>query len=74
LDDISGGFNGIATTFALSIGTVAYVPNPTSNIMVFIGGIAQIPTSSYSISGSQIIFTEAPATGATFYATTVRNS
>jgi hypothetical protein len=73
LDDISAGFNGTATTFNLTIGTVAYTPNPVSNIMVFVGGIAQIPTTAYTISGSQIIFTEAPLTGATFYATTVRS-
>jgi hypothetical protein len=74
LDNISAGFNGTAVTFNLTIGTVAYTPNPTSNIMVFVGGIAQIPTAAYTISGSQITFTEAPATGVTFYATTVRGT
>jgi hypothetical protein len=74
LDNISAGFNGTTTTFNLTIGAVAYTPNPISNIMVFIGGIAQTPTTSYSISGSQITFTEAPAAGASFYATTVRSA
>ena len=74
LDDISAGFNGTATTFNLTIGTVAYTPNPVSNIMVFVGGIAQIPTTAYTISGSQITFTEAPLANATFYATTVRSA
>jgi hypothetical protein len=74
LDDISPGFNGIDDIFNLTIGTVAYTPNPTSNIMVFVGGIAQSPTTAYTISGSQIAFTEAPESGASFYATTVRSA
>lgn len=73
-DNISTSFNGISTIFDLTIGTAAYAPNPTSNIMVFIGGIVQIPTVSYSVSGSQITFTEAPLADATFYATTVRSA
>jgi hypothetical protein len=74
LDNVSGTFNGVTTTFNLTINGVTYTPNPTSNIMVFVGGVAQIPATSYSIAGSQIIFSEAPATGATFYATTVRSA
>ena len=31
------------------------------------GGVAQEPVSSYSISGSNIVFTEAPASGLTFW-------
>ena len=73
-DDISAGFNGATVTFNLTIGTVAYTPNPTSNIMVFVGGVAQIPGSAYTVSGSQITFTAAPAAGLEFYATTVRNT
>jgi hypothetical protein len=73
-DDISAGFNGATVTFNLTIGTVAYTPNPTSNIMVFVGGVAQIPGSAYTVSGSQITFTAAPAAGLEFYATTVRNN
>ena len=73
-DDISAGFNGVTVTFNLTIGTVAYTPNPTSNIMVFVGGVAQIPGSAYTVSGSQITFTSAPTAGLEFYATTVRNT
>jgi hypothetical protein len=74
LDDISGSFNGATLTFNLTIGGVAYAPSPTSNIMVFIGGIAQTPgaTGAYTITGSTITFTSAPPSGATFYANTVR--
>jgi hypothetical protein len=74
LDDISGSFNGVATSFPLTIGGVAYTPNPTSNIMVFVGGVAQTPGAgnAYIIAGSTISFTSAPPTGTTFYATTVK--
>jgi hypothetical protein len=74
LDDISAGFDGVSNIFSLTIGTVAYTPNPISNIMVFVGGVVQVPADAYSISGNQITFTEAPATGASFYATTVRST
>ena len=74
LDDISASFNGAATSFPLAIGGVAYTPVPISNIMVFIGGVAQTPgaAGAYIIVGSNISFTSAPPAGATFYATTVK--
>jgi hypothetical protein len=75
LDDVSGGFNGVTTSFGLTIASVAYTPSPASNIMVFLGGIAQTPGASnaYTIAGSNISFVNAPPTGTTFYATTVLN-
>jgi hypothetical protein len=74
LDDISGGFDGINKIFNLSIGGVAYTPNPTSNIMVFLGGIAQIPGigEAYTVAGANITFDTAPPANTTFYATTIR--
>ena len=75
LDDISAGFNGVTTSFGLAIASVAYTPSPASNIMVFLGGIAQTPGAgnAYTIAGSNISFVTAPPTGTTFYATTVLN-
>ena len=72
-DDLTAQFNGVATSFVLAIGGVASAPVPSSNIMVFLGGVAQTPGASnaYTISGSVITFFSAPATGTTFYATTV---
>lgn len=72
-DDISGGFDGIATDFPLEIGGVAAPPTPTSNIMVFLGSVPQIPGigNAYTVSGSTITFTAPPLAGTTFYATTV---
>ena len=73
LDDISGGFDNLTTTFSLTIGSVAYTPNPSANIAVFIGGVPQTPGAgnSYTITGSQITFSDAPPSGASFYAFTV---
>jgi hypothetical protein len=73
LDDISSSFNGAQVSFPLSIAAVPYTPNPSTNIMVFVGGVVQIPGASnaYTVSGSNITFTSAPPTGASFYATTV---
>lgn len=73
LDDISSLFNGILTSFLLSIGGTPYTPNPTSNLMVFLGGVSQIPgpTKSYVVSGYVISFADPPPAGTSFYATTV---
>ncbi len=72
-DDISGFFNGATLSFNLTISGAPVAPSPSTNIMVFIGGIAQTPglSQAYTVSGSVITFTTAPPAGATFYATTV---
>ncbi len=72
-DDISGSFDGIARSFPLTIGGVPTAPMPTSNIMVFLGGVLQIPgaLNAYTITGSTITFFSAPADDTTFYANTV---
>ena len=74
LDDVSASFDGIATSFPLAISGIPYTPAPISNIMVFVGGVAQVPGAgnAYIIVGSNISFTSAPPAGATFYATTVK--
>ena len=65
-------FDGTKTAFTLvDSGTLApYTPTPSSNIVVFLGGVPQTPSVAYSISGSTINFMEAPQLGATFYAIT----
>ena len=73
-DDISGSFDGIATSFPLTVGGVPTAPLPASNIMVFLGGVLQIPgiLNAYTITGSTITFFSAPADDTTFYANTVK--
>jgi hypothetical protein len=60
--------DGVSFTYTLTeLGTpVFFTPTPSTNIVVFLGGVPQTPTS-YSISGNQITFTDAPPAGTTFY-------
>jgi len=64
-------FNGsdLAYTLWKNGTTTPFSPSPVTNIVVFLGGIPQIPDVSYTVSGSTITFTEAPLAGTTFYAT-----
>ena len=65
-------FDGVQTAFTLVEAgtTTAFAPFPSTNIVVFLGGVPQIPFNSYAITPttSTIIFTEAPLAGTTFYA------
>ena len=68
LDDISSGFNGAKTgTFNLTVGTVAVTPPKETTLLISVGGILQEPVSAYTVSGSTITFTAAPATDADFF-------
>jgi hypothetical protein len=62
--------DGIAFAYTLvpTGSTVPFSPNPSTNIVVFLGGVPQIPTASYTVSTNTITFTEAPKVGSTFYA------
>jgi hypothetical protein len=62
-DDFSSQFNGVLTTFMLEIGGSAVAPNPTTNILVFLGGVPQIAGEAYTVVGSAIQFVEAPVAG-----------
>lgn len=59
---------GIAFTLWAYGTTTPFSPTPPENIVVFLGGVPQIPGAAYSVSGSTITFTEAPLSGTTFYA------
>jgi len=73
LTDISSGFNGSATSFQLSVppGGVNYyiIPSSPQQLMISVGGIIQNPGVDYTTTGSQIIFTTAPASGLSFFGT-----
>ena len=64
--------DGAETEFTLvELGTTTpHAPYPAENIVVFLGGVPQIPGDSYSISGDKITFTEAPPVSTVFYAVT----
>ena len=62
--------DGIVSNFTLvKAGTsVPFSPSPSTNIVVFLGGVPQIPTAAYTVSTNTISFTEIPLVGTTFYA------
>jgi len=71
LSDIASSFNGILTTFQLSIPPGGagdnFTPGSVFQIIVSLGGIIQNPATDYTLSGSQITFTTAPAAGLTCF-------
>ena len=72
-DDISSSFDGVTVAFPLTVGVVAKSPVPSTNIMVYLGGVAQTPGAgnAYTVAGSTITFNSAPLAGTFFYAVTV---
>ena len=79
IDDFSSTFNGAGdggtdvVAFTLQVGGVDITPN-TANVLVMLDGILQQPPSAYSISGSTLTFTEAPASGTDLYAILIGQS
>jgi hypothetical protein len=72
LDDISGLFDGVIDTFELRIAGIPYYPNPVDNLLVFLGGVQQIPGPAWTIVfGRYIKFASPPATITTCYIGTV---
>jgi hypothetical protein len=72
LDDISSQFNGTASSFTLRLAGAPYSPLPSTNLMLTVGGVPQIPGSAYTVSGSTLTFVGgAPPANATFLAVTV---
>jgi len=71
LNDIASGFNGSTTTFQLSLppgGTGNnFTPGSVYQIIVSLGGVIQNPNTDYTLNGSQITFTTAPASGLTCF-------
>ena len=68
VDDISSGFNGSATQFTLQVGGSNASPGTANDIYVSLGGVIQNPNNDFTIAGSTITFTTAPASGLSFFA------
>jgi hypothetical protein len=66
IDDISGSFNGIASSFALTSNSSSITPPSSQTLIINLGGVVQDPSDDYSVSGSNIIFSTPPQTGLTF--------
>lgn len=67
LDDISSQFNDATVAFTLQAsGSNVSIGNP-QNLIISIDGVVQEPGASYTVGGSDIVFTEAPNTASTFF-------
>ena len=67
LDQIYTGFNGSATTFNLTVDTVAVYPTNPQNLLVSIGGVIQQPGTDYTVSAATLTLTSAPAASTDFF-------
>ena len=73
IDDISGSFNGSTTSFALQVGSSSPVPFPKfeTQLLISVGGVIQEPdstgTAGFRLSGTNIVFSSAPAAGESFF-------
>lgn len=65
-------FDGVRQAFTMVkyLTTTPFIPNPSTNLVVFLGGVPQMPSGAYSVTPGTdtIIFTEPPLAGSTFYA------
>ena len=67
-DDISSGFNGSTTAFSLTASSAAIKPGTARNLLLSLGGVIQKPETDFTVSGSSLTFTTAPASGLAFFA------
>ena len=73
IDDISSSFNGSTTSFSLLVGGSAPTPFPKyeTQLLISVGGVIQEPDSSgssgFRLSGTNIVFSSAPASGEAFF-------
>lgn len=68
IDTIAGSFNGSTTTFACFVGGTSAILGAASNLIISLNGVIQEPFIDYTVSGnSNIIFSVAPTTSATFF-------
>lgn len=65
LDNIT--FNGSNTQYSLTVGGQPVLPGSAQNLLISVGGVLQAPSNAYSVSGSNILFTGAPAANAAFF-------
>jgi len=67
IDDIASSFNGSTTGFTLQHNSSNLTPGTEQNLLIAVDGVMQEPIDAFTISGSTITFTSAPASGASFW-------
>ena len=67
LDDFSGDFDGSDATHALATNGISITPVTEAAVLISINGVLQEPVTDYTVSGTNITFTTAPASGASFF-------
>ena len=67
LDDISGSFNGSLTAFTMQVGSTNVTAGSAFQLLISLGGVIQEPGTDFTVSGSTITFTTAPAASLSFF-------
>ena len=68
LDDISSGFDGSDTTHTMQVNSQNVTVGDVNQIILSLGGVIQKPGTDFTISGSTLTFTTAPAANTNFFA------
>ena len=68
LDDISSNFNGSTTAFTMQVNAQNITLGDVNQIILSLGGVVQKPNTDFTISGSTLTFTTAPASNTSFFA------
>ena len=68
LDDISSGFDGSDTTPTMQVNSTNVTVGDVNQILLSLGGVIQKPGTDFTVSGSVLTFTTAPAANTSFFA------
>ena len=67
-DDISSGFDGSDTTHTMQVNSTNVSVGDVNQILLSLGGVIQKPGTDFTVSGSTLTFTTAPAANTSFFA------
>lgn len=67
LDNIASQFNGSKTSFGITVDGTAVTPAGNSGLLIALGGVIQTAGTSFTVQGTTLQFSEAPASGLAFY-------
>ena len=68
LDDISSGFDGSDNTHTMQVNSTNVSVGDVNQILLSLGGVIQKPGTDFTVSGSVLTFTTAPAANTSFFA------